>query len=60
MKKTLAIWLDRQITAATEDFESFEIDVMGTTVALEIPEIKGVDDLVAYADFINHTAKMSE
>ncbi len=45
-------WLDRQIAAAAEDFESFEIDVMGTTVALEIPEIKGIDDIVAYADYL--------
>ena len=45
-------WVDRQIAAVTEDFESFEVDVMGTTIALEIPEIKGVDDLVAYADYL--------
>ncbi len=45
-------WLDRQIAAVAEDFETFEVDVMGTTVALEIPEIKGIDDIVAYADYL--------
>ncbi len=45
-------WVDRQIAAVTEDFESFEVDVMGTTVAVDIPEIKGVDDIVAYADYL--------
>ncbi len=45
-------WLDRQIADVTEDFENFEVDVMGTTVALEIPEIKGIDDVVAYADYL--------
>lgn len=45
-------WLDRQIAAVAEDFETFEVDVMGTTVALEIPEINGIDDIVAYADYL--------
>lgn len=45
-------WVDRQIAAAAENFESFEIEVMGTAVAVDIPEIKGVDDIVAYADHL--------
>ncbi len=45
-------WLDRQIAAVTEDFESFEVEVMGQTIAVDIPEIKGLDDLVAYADYL--------
>lgn len=55
MAAVILDWVDRQIAAVTEDFESFEVDVMGTTVALEIPEIKGVDDIVKYAD---HLAKL--
>ncbi len=52
MASVILDWLDRQIAATAEDFENFEIDVMGTTIALEIPEIKGVDDIVAYADYL--------
>ncbi len=46
-------WIDRQIAKVTEDFETFEIDVMGTTVAVDIPEIKSIDDIVAYADYLS-------
>ncbi len=45
-------WLDREIAAVTEDFENFEVEVMGQTIAVDIPEIKGLDDLVAYADYL--------
>lgn len=45
--------IDRQIAKLTEDFETFEIDVMGTTVAVDIPEIKSIDDIVAYADYLS-------
>ncbi len=45
-------WVDRQIAAAAEEFESFEVDVMGATIAVEIPEIKSIDDIVAYADYL--------
>lgn len=45
-------WVDRQIAAVTEDFENFEVEVMGQTIAVEIPEIKGIDDIVKYADYL--------
>lgn len=45
-------WVDRQIADVTADFENFEIEVMGQTIAVDIPEIKGVDDIVAYADYL--------
>lgn len=52
MAAVILDWVDRRIAEVTEDFESFEVDVMGQTVAVDIPEIKGVDDLVAYADYL--------
>ncbi len=45
-------WVDRRIAEVTADFESFEVEVMGQTIAVDIPEIKGVDDIVAYADYL--------
>ncbi|MBQ3087778.1 MAG: hypothetical protein IJC45_10605 [Clostridia bacterium] len=45
-------WVDRQIAAVTADFENFEVEVMGQTFAVAIPEIKGIDDIVAYADYL--------
>lgn len=45
-------WVDRQIAKATADFEKFEVEVMGTTIAVELPEIKTLDDVIAYKDFL--------
>ncbi len=45
-------WVDRQIAAATEDFETFEVEVYGQTIAVEIPEIKGIDDIMAYSGYV--------
>ncbi len=45
-------WVDRQIAVATADFETFEVEVYGQTIALEIPEIKCVDDIMQYANYL--------
>ncbi len=45
-------WADRQIAAAAEDFETFEVSAYGQTIAVEIPEIKGVDDIMQYANYL--------
>jgi len=45
-------WVDRQIAALTEDFESFEVQVMGTAVAVDIPDIKTLDDVITYKDYL--------
>ncbi len=45
-------WVDRQIAAATADFETFEVEVYGQTIALEIPEIKSIDDIMQYATYL--------
>ncbi len=52
MAAVILDWVDRRIAEVTADFESFEVEVMGQTIAVDIPEIKGVDDLVAYADYL--------
>lgn len=52
MSAVILDWVDRRIAEVTADFESFEVEVMGQTVAVDIPEIKGVDDLVAYSDYL--------
>ena len=52
MAAVILDWVDRRIAEVTADFESFEVEVMGQTVAVDIPEIKGVDDIVAYADYL--------
>lgn len=52
MASVILDWADRQIAKATEDFETFEIDVMGTTVAVDIPEIKDLDDVIGYKDYL--------
>ena len=52
MASVILDWVDRQIAKATEDFETFEVDVMGTTVAVDIPEIKNLDDVISYKDYL--------
>lgn len=52
MASVILDWVDRQIAKATEDFETFEVDVMGTTVAVDIPEIKDLDDVITYKDYL--------
>ncbi len=52
MASVILDWVDRQIAKATEDFETFEVDVMGTTVAVDIPEIKTLDDVITYKDYL--------
>ena len=44
-------WLDRKIAAAAADFDSFEIEVMGQQVAVDL-EITGIDSLLQYKDHI--------
>lgn len=53
MASVILDWVDRQIAKVTEDFETFEIDVMGTTVAVDIPEIKTLDDVITYKDYLS-------
>ncbi len=43
-------WTDREIAKATDDFETFEVEVMGATIAVEIPAIASLDDIIAYKD----------
>lgn len=45
-------WLDDKIAAVTADFESFEVEVMGQQVAVDIPEITGIDSLIEYKDHL--------
>ena len=52
MAAVILDWVDRHIAEVTDDFETFEVEVMGQTIAVDIPEIKGVDDIVAYADYL--------
>ncbi|MBE6812177.1 MAG: hypothetical protein E7523_04780 [Ruminococcaceae bacterium] len=52
MASVILDWVDRQIAKVTEDFESFEVNVMGTTVAVDIPEIKTLDDVITYKDYL--------
>ncbi len=44
-------WLDRKIAAAAADFDSFEIEVMGQQVAVDL-DITGIDSLLQYKDHI--------
>ena len=45
-------WLDAKIAAVTADFESFEVEVMGQQVAVDIPAITGIDSLIEYKDHL--------
>lgn len=44
-------WLDRRIADAAADFDSFEVEVMGQQIALDL-DITGVDSLLQYKDHI--------
>lgn len=46
-------WVDRKIATAAEGFESFEVEAMGQTIAVEIPEIAGIDDVIAYSGYLS-------
>lgn len=52
MATVILDWVDRQIAGITADFETFEVDVMGTTIAVEIPEIANLDDVIGYKDYL--------
>ena len=45
-------WADRQILDVASDFDDFEVDVMGQTIALEIPEITGIDSIIGYKSYL--------
>ena len=51
MAGLLLDWLDRKIAAVADDFDSFEVEVMGQQVAVDL-EINGVDSLLQYKDHI--------
>ena len=44
-------WLDRKIAAVADDFDSFEVEVMGQQIAVDL-EITGVDSLLQYKDHV--------
>ena len=44
-------WLDRKIAAAAADFDSFEAEVMGQQISVDL-EITGVDGLLQYKDHL--------
>ena len=44
-------WLDRKIAAVAADFDSFEVEVMGQQIAVDL-EITGIDSLLQYKDHI--------
>jgi hypothetical protein len=45
-------WLDSKIAAKTADFDTFEVEVMGQQIAVDIPEITGIDSLIEYKDHL--------
>ena len=45
-------WLDRKIAAEAADFDTFEVEVMGQQIAVDIPEITGIDSLIEYKDHL--------
>lgn len=44
-------WLDRKIAAVAADFNTFEVEVMGQQIAVDL-DITGVDSLLQYKDHI--------
>lgn len=44
-------WLDRKIAAVAADFDSFEIEVLGQQISVDL-EITGIDSLLQYKDHI--------
>jgi len=44
-------WLDRKIAAVADDFNTFEVEVMGQQVAVDL-DITGIDSLLQYKDHI--------
>ncbi len=44
-------WLDRKIAAVVADFNTFEVEVMGQQIAVDL-DITGVDSLLQYKDHI--------
>ena len=51
MAGLLLDWLDRKIAAAADDFDSFEIEVMGQQIAVDL-DITGIDSLLQYKEHI--------
>ena len=45
-------WIDRIILKNSADFENFEVTVFGAEIAESLPEVCGVDSLVAYAPYL--------
>ena len=45
-------WLDAKIAAKAADFDTFEVEVMGQQVSVDIPEITGIDSLIDYKDHL--------
>ena len=45
-------WLDSKIAAEAADFDTFEVEVMGQQIAVDIPEITGIDSLIEYKDHL--------
>ena len=51
MAGLLLDWLDRKIAAVADDFDSFEVEVMGQQIAVDL-DITGIDSLLQYKDHI--------
>lgn len=45
-------WLDAKIAAKAADFDTFEVEVMGQQISVDIPEITGIDSLMEYKDHL--------
>ncbi len=45
-------WIDRIILKNSADFENFEVTVFGAEIAESLPEVCGIDSLVAYAPYL--------
>ena len=46
-------WVDRKIAKEAAGFESFEVEVYGQSVAVDIPAISGLDDIMQYAKHLS-------
>lgn len=44
-------WVDREIAKAAADLDSFEVEVLGRNVAVDL-DVKSIDDVLAYADYL--------
>lgn len=51
MASILLDWVDKKIAKATEDFQTFEVEVMGQEIAVEL-DVSSIDGILSYSNYL--------